>query len=340
MDLTLEQWGDVLERFDDRTIFQTPEWLGFIAETQRAEPVFARLTRDGECVGYCAGLIVKRFGMRILGSPLPGWTTSYMGPNLLPGLSRREAADALIGWAFDGLGCVHVEVMDRQLSVQEAQASGWTFRRYEGFEVDLTQGEDALLRKMTGACRRCLRQSAERGVTIEEARDETFADEYYLQLREVFGRQRLVPPYGLGRVRELIRRLDREDRLLLLRARDAGGRCLATGIFPAMNRTMYFWGGASRRAFLHYRPNEAIQWYAIRYWKARGIERYDMGGGGEYKRRFGGERIRVPWLRSSKYPWIGLARNMAKRAAGWRQRIGGRTCDWLDASAWAKSRPR
>ena len=35
------------------------------------------------------------------------------------------------------------------------------------------------------------------------------------------------------------------------------------------------------------RPNEAIHWYALRYWKARGMEWHDWGGGMKYKEKYG-----------------------------------------------------
>src|SRR5919197_146454 len=101
--------------------------------------------------------------------------------------------------------------------------------------------------------------------------------------------------------------------LLLLRARDATGRCIATGIFPAMNEMMYFWGGASWRDAQPLRPNELVQWYAVNYWKKRGIRRYDMGGGGEYKKKYGGTEIAVPWFRKSKYDTISSLRNLGQK---------------------------
>jgi len=46
--------------------------------------------RDGnEVVGYFTGLTFARFGVRILGSSFPGWTTPYIGFTLLPG-SRAQ----------------------------------------------------------------------------------------------------------------------------------------------------------------------------------------------------------------------------------------------------------
>lgn len=324
VDLPFQDWETILGTFEDRTIFQSPAWLAFVTKTQGAEPIFARLREGARTLGYFSGLIVKRFGLRILGSPLPGWTTSYMGMNLLPGVSRRSALEALQGLAFERLGCVHMEMMDRNLLIEDADGLGFEYRQFGGFEVDLTQNLDQLFSNMASACRRCIRRAEKSGVIIEEAHDAAFADEYYAQLQVVFQKRSLVPTYGVERVRELITCLSDTGRLLLLRARDPQGRCIATGIFPAMNTTMYFWGGASWRETLGYRPNEAVQWHAMQYWKARGIHRYDMGGGGEYKRKFGGCEIMVPWLRKSKYPGLASLRSLTKQVVGWRQRIAGR----------------
>ena len=91
------------------------------------------------------------------------------------------------------------------------------------------------------ASQKCETETEKSGVTIEEASDEDFAEEYYDQLKDVFGKQGLVPTYDLARVRQLIKHLRPTGRLLLLRARNAEGRCIATGIYPAMNRLSHFW---------------------------------------------------------------------------------------------------
>jgi hypothetical protein len=79
------QWR-TLDGFSDRVVFQTREWLNFIAESQRATPIVAEI-RDGNTVaGYFSGLVVRKFGVRILGSSFPGWTTPYIGFNWPPGI--------------------------------------------------------------------------------------------------------------------------------------------------------------------------------------------------------------------------------------------------------------
>ena len=243
-----------------------------------------------------------------------------MGFNLSPGVPRPLAVEALARFAFDELGCVHLEMMDRNLRVEDINELGFEHRGYARFEIDLTHSEDQLFSTMTSSCRRCIRKAEKSGVIIEEAHDTEFADEYYSQLQDVFRKQGLVPTYQVDRVRELIRPLYPTGHLLLLRARDPDGRCIATGIFPAMNGTVYFWGGASWRRFQFMRPNEAIHWYAMKYWKKHGMCRYNMGGGGEYKRKFGGYEICVPWLRKSKYPWFAHARNLVKKGHAIRQK--------------------
>ena len=323
LELASCNWEAILNTFPDRTIFQTPAWLSFVAKTQHAEPVLAALKDGTNTVGYFTGLIVRKFRCRILGSPFPGWTTSYMGFNLAPDIPRGLALEALARFAFTDLQCVHLEIMDRQMTVEDAKSSGFEYRSYAGYEIDLTQSEDKLFANMTSACRRAIRKCEKNKVQIEEANTSTFVDDYYAQLTDVFAKQSLAPTYSRERVQQLIDDLYPTGRLLLLQARDMEGRCIATGIFPALHRTMYFWGGASWRQYQHLRPNEAIQWYAMRYWKSRGIQVCDMVGGGEYKQKYGTYEITVPWFRKSKYGSLAHIRDVAQRLVRIRQRLQG-----------------
>jgi hypothetical protein len=328
MALTLEriavtggEW-DCLDGFADREVFQTREWLDFLARTQRAEPVVAAVLDGGEQVGYFTGLIIRRFGIRILGSPFPGWTTESMGFNLTDGIDRRAAAVALVPFAFKALRCAHVELKDRRL--QDPRVEGFESEATPTFEVSLADEEDAIFGRMSSACRRAVRRGEKVGVTVEEASGAAFADEYYDQLVRVFARQSLVPPYGAERVRALIDCLEPTGHLLLLRARSREGLPIATGIFPAFNRTAYFWGGASVREHQILRPNEAIFWYAMRYWRARGMTALDLCGGGEYKRRYGPRELRLPFFRRSRFRGLSALREVARMAVERRQLLLGR----------------
>jgi CelD/BcsL family acetyltransferase involved in cellulose biosynthesis len=328
--LTLERvelndcdWA-VMDAYADRVIFQTRAWIEFVARTQGAEPVIAAAIDDGEVVGHFTGLIVRRFGVRILGSPFPGWTTASMGFNLREHVSRSDAAAALVRFAFGPLRCAHMELKDRWLSDGDLAGHGFKSSPTLTYEIDLSGEESAIFARMSSACRRAIRKGEKVGVRVERASGAAFAEEYFGQLEQVFARQSLVPTYGLERVRALIECLEPTGRLLLLRAVSPDGRRVATGIFPAFNGTAYFWGGASRREDQILRPNEAIFWHAMRYWREQGMSTLDMGGGGDYKRRYGPRELWVPFFRRSRVPGLSQMRSVARVANAGRQAWLGR----------------
>jgi len=178
---------------------------------------------------------------------------------------------------------------------------------------------------MMPACRRCIRKAEKSGVTIEEAHDAAFVDDYYEQLKDVFAKQGLVPSYTVDRVRKLVRHLEPTGHILLLRARDSKGQCIATGIFPGFNRIAEFWGNASFRQSQILRPNELIHWYAMRYWKRRGVQVFDWGGEAKYKEKYGCVPHKVPWFVKSRYELVSQLRNQAKSIFARKQRFLG----WL-----------
>jgi hypothetical protein len=309
--------------FADRVIFQTPGWLSFIAASQKAEVVVAAVKDGQTTVGYFTGLIVERYGFRVLGSPLPGWTTSFMGFNLAEGVSRRAAHEALFPYAYRVLKCSHVEVRDRWTTADDLAGTGWTWGEATTHRIDLRPDEDALFANMTSACRRAIRKAGKSGIVVEEATDAGFADEYYDQLRDVFAKQNLVPTYPVERVRALVEHVGPTGNLLLLRARDSEGRCVATAVLPWYRRTMYFWGGASYRPDQHLRPNEALIWYALRYAREHGVTEFDFVGRGDYKTKYGTTELMVPWIRRSRSPLVAGLRNAAREGFALRQRLRG-----------------
>ncbi|HET9406839.1 MAG TPA: GNAT family N-acetyltransferase [Candidatus Sulfotelmatobacter sp.] len=324
VDPTAVDWAK-LDGFADRTVFQTREWLQFVHETQRARTVVCELADGGEITGYFSGLMFSKFGIRMLGSSFPGWTTPYIGFNLVPGTSRKSALAAVEELAWGPLKCLHMEVSDPFFSFEDGKDLGFVGEAYASYRTDLTQTEDKLFGNMDSACRRCIRKAEKSGVVIEEAHDVAFADEYYAQLQDVFAKQGLVPTYPVERVRALIKNLEPTGRILLVRARDAQGKCIATGIFPGFNKIAEFWGNASFRSSQSLRPNEAIHWYAMRYWKKRGVEVYDWGGEGTYKEKYGCVAHRVPWFTKSRFAVISSLRGQARKMFERKQRLQG----WL-----------
>ena len=174
LSLTIPEWELRTQELPDRTVFQSAAWLSFLVETQRGEPIFAALMDDNAVTGYFCGMIVRKFGILMLGSPMPGWTTAYMGANLIDGVPRRLALQSITRFAFRELGCVHVEMMDRRLTPEDARELSFRMRLFNGFEIDITQSEPALMSNMEGSCRRNIRKAVRCGLRIRECKDDSF----------------------------------------------------------------------------------------------------------------------------------------------------------------------
>jgi lipid II:glycine glycyltransferase (peptidoglycan interpeptide bridge formation enzyme) len=308
-------WGRTLSTFSDANVFQSPAWLAFLAETQNAEPILAVLKEGNETLGYFTGLIIKKFGLKILGSPFRGWSTPYMGFNLRPEVPRQLAAEALKPFAFGELGCIHFEVVDLGMRSEMIGGLDLIHEPRTTLEVDLMQSEDALFGNMTSSCRRNIRKAEKNGVVIEEARDMAFADEYADQFKDVFDKQGMVPFYGAERMRALIKHLLPTGTMVMFRARDSQGRCIATGAYPALGQIAFYWGGASWREHQKLCPNELLQWSAMKYWKQRGMKIYNLVGAMEFKQRFGGHPVPVIMVGKSKYRIVSQMRSSLPRAA-------------------------
>jgi len=317
-------WWGRLNQFPDRLTYHTEEWIRFIAETQNATPVFADVYEGSSLVGCFHSLMIRRFGLRILASPFPGWTTDYMGFNLFPGTPRWLALQALEQFAFRELGCVYLEVADRGFRTEDGRLAGFEQRLSSSYEIDLSKPEQELFDGLAKDYRRRIRKAARSDVVIEEAAgDDAFAAEYYDQLKDVFGKQGLVPTYSLQMVREFFRHLYPTGHLALLRARDKEGKCIATGIYHGMNGFAQLWGCASFRESLHLSPNQAMHWYALRYWRNRGAQIFDGGGGGKYKEQYGSYPVTVIRLSKSRIPMLSTLRDQAQSLVRQKFRLQG-----------------
>jgi CelD/BcsL family acetyltransferase involved in cellulose biosynthesis len=316
-------WDAILEQWPEAEVFHGSAWLAFLAASQGAEPVVAVVRAGGRPVGYFVGAIVRRFGLRILGSPLKGWGTPCMGFLLDDGVDRPAAATALLPFAFRQLGCVHVELVDRRLTGEQMAGSGYHLETPPTYIVDLRGSEEELFGRMHAKTRQYVRKGVRDGLRAEVAKGPEFADEYYGQLRDVFTRQGLTPSYGIERVRQLVRILQPTGQLLLLRITSPDGRAVATGVSVGRGETAFSWGAASYRADSALHPSQLLWWEAIRYWRARGLARYDLGGAGEYKKSYGGVPTREYRFHRSRYPVLRYGRAALRRLVRARQRVRG-----------------
>jgi GNAT acetyltransferase-like protein len=304
---------EALDAFEDRVFSQRRHWLEFIRSFVQGEVVVAELRDLGRTLGYFTGIRSRVCGVPILGSPFRGWLTAAMGFNLRRGVPRYEALRALGDFAFKQLGCLQLEVGDYGFREQEAEGLGFQHRDRPTYVSDLTQSEDALLGRMSRSCRWNIRKAEKNGLRPEVASPEGFAEEFYTHLCDVFAKQGLVPPYRIERVHALIQHVHPSGDLLLARVRHPDGTSIATGIFPGFGKTSYFWAAGSLREHQVLRSSEVLHWFAMRYWKARGVAAHDWAGANRYKERYGATIEVTPILRKSRFGLLEHAREAAIR---------------------------
>lgn len=304
-----------LDNYPDRVIFQTLPWLRFIEKSQQAKPVVIEISSQRQVIGYLTLLMTKKWGFRILGSPFHGWTTGYLGFNLLPGHSRTLVLKDVPKFLAAEFGCHYFQLCDYHLQTSDAESSGYPIDYYENFEIDLAKNEEQLFSNMTGDCRRRVRKAALQGVSFEEASAEGFAEEFYSQEEDVFAKHRLVPTYGIDRVKNLLHHLAPTGNLLLVRARNPQGESIATGIYTAFNHKAFAWGFASWRQYQHqFTPNEGLIWYAMQCLKRRGCTWLDLGGWAPYKSKYGSMQVTRAYLMQSRPGFIIPCKELARRS--------------------------
>ena len=74
------RWDSLIAPHKSCELFHRKVWLDYLAASQAAEIRLWAIRAGGETVGYFCGGIIRRGPFKILGSPLRGWNTNFMGP--------------------------------------------------------------------------------------------------------------------------------------------------------------------------------------------------------------------------------------------------------------------
>lgn len=311
-DLDLQEYNSA----PGKTVFTTMQWLDYIEEDSQVTPLFLRITQGDTFVGYFTAMIQKSYGFRIIASPFAGWSTCHMGFDLVDTtVNKLDLIPSVAEYLFKKKKAHLIEITDRDITVEAATDRGYRTGIADTLELAIDRTDEELFKVFKTDCRNFIRQFERRGATLEYVDpDDTFAEEYYTQLQDVFAKQGLVPTYSLEKVKCLLRHLRPSGNVLCLRVRDPEGNCIATSIFPGYNGKFFFWGGASYRSGQHYRPNEYMLWTAIRYWRNKGFTMFDMVGVRDYKRKFGSQEVQYAHISLARSKIIFWLRDMAKKA--------------------------
>lgn len=307
------------------TVFTTCAWVKFLEKNQQAEPVVLALSQEGRMRAVFVGAIVKKAGVRILGSPFEGWLTPDMGFVRLGKIDVNEALRTVARYAFRELKCWFVQICDKSIRPQELERD-IRYSTAPMLFLDASPEEEAILQRFTKNGRRDVRAFDRKGAHIVKVPfDRAFAERYYAQLIDVFDKQGLKPFYSLEKMYDLVDAFrDCPERVLALEARLEDETCIATVFSFGYGQWGYYMGAASFREYQKHLPNEGLFWAFVRHWNGRNIPSLDLVGYRKYKMKYAPELIDIPYIYFERVPGLLLMKNAARSAVTLLRKIKGR----------------
>jgi Acetyltransferase (GNAT) domain len=304
-DMSDQAWDELLFQMPDWRIFQTSAWLRFIEATQGAKLLRLGVYDAGQLVGCWAAGKLHKGGLRIIGSPMRGWNTPYMGA----ASHDLPAMELLKAWRrfLENHHIHHAQVTHPRFTHDMGVAVGFRTVQHGTFVCPIPPTEEGILKQFHQSCREATRRARRRGVEVENTDAPTFIDHFYYQLEDVFGKQGMHPTFSKARMATLWRIMKPTGRLLTFWAK-LHGNVIATGIYLVGNHWLLSINSSSLRSAQKSYPNELIRLEAMKMGADRGCSFHDLGGRGDYKMKFGTHFEGYHDLLYFTRPWIAWAR--------------------------------
>lgn len=141
----------------------------------------------------------------------------------------------------------------------------------------------------------------------------------------MFGRKSIKAPDYHKKMKMAFEKLRPKGMILGIKALNREGKNIASSYYIGNQYLVMFASNASYTEYLKICPNQALMWYAIKYWKSKGAKVMDMGGSGSYKGNFGAVWKPKPIIIYSKHKWEYIVILGAKRWYAKFLRIAGET---------------
>ena len=317
-------WDSLIEHCAGKTVFHELAWHRHVLSIHPgAHFQYYEIRNDGRCVGYFCGLVLWKGPFRVMGSPLPGTGTNYMGPVFREKVDQPAVLRTILAECRRHF-VAHIELASDTIADDAFLAAG--LERHPGVThfCPLPDTEEAGFASLRSTARNRIRKAEASGLVAEVTDDPSIIDHFYAQYREVYGNQGLAMPFGIDRPRSLFNELLPAGRLLPVWVR-YGDEITASGLFPFDRHCIYFWGAVSWAKHRALSPNELLHWKVIQEAIRRGIPAYNMcGGKSQFKDKFGGSDIPYNHYSKSFVPLLGHARTYYKKAHHRLLRLKGR----------------
>lgn len=326
-------WDGLVTQFANHRLMHRSAWMRSLEAAGLGRAAYVVFETDGDVVGCLPGLLRQLGPLRLFGSPLEGWQTVSLGPAYDPErLTTAEMMSVLRPFLERHYDVDHVELMTPDLDPAAMTAAGFDGEPVFTYRARLDpDAPAATLRAFKESARRNVRRAERLGLRVQFEEEETFLDEHFSQVREVYARNGFALPFTRARMRECFRHMRAAGHLLAVSVRLPGtGTPVATGMFLQDGRELLLWTWAHRTRYRWYRATELMTWSVMQRAMAAGCTTFDLMGDGAFKAKFGAEpdSTKRRWVRS-RYRWLVPARGAAKGLYHWQQAARGRLLRWV-----------
>jgi hypothetical protein len=324
----IESWDELVEGFGNCRVFHKQSWIRSIESFSGVKPLYLVFSSGEEVVGLLPGFIRKIGPLRIFGSPIEGWQTDSMGPVFdSERVSTRDLVVGLISFLEDNYGTHQIELASPDLDPDAMRQVGFQGKCLATCRIALFPGaEERALKNMQAKTRNQLRKAMKLGLVAKVTNEDSFVEEAFDQVTEVFTRRGHAVPYNKKRFRDCVQHAkDGRNLLAISIFLPDESVNVATGVFLINGREVNLWQWAHRTAYRWYCPTELLLWTAMQKGMEAGCVTLDMSGRGRSKEKFGAvlDTTNYRWIRS-RYGWLSALRDRARKAYRLQQSLRGR----------------
>ena len=165
-------WDELIDNFDSKTLFHKSSWHNHISSIFRNSSMeYYYIEDEGKLIGYFCGLLVKRYSLKIMGSPLKGTGTNYMGPVVKEGINLHDLIAAILRMCKEEK-IVHIELCNDIFKHELMEGYGFQFNKSVTHKIPIENTEDEMIKSMKSTGRNRVRKAIKNGLTVEELDDE------------------------------------------------------------------------------------------------------------------------------------------------------------------------
>jgi hypothetical protein len=295
--------------------YKSKYWNSYLNNNFNVKEYVLEITDDENLIGFFIGVKIKKI-FTIIAAPFEGLYTPFQGLTMLKEITiqqRIELYKSLKKFLFDSKECSFFQVCDWHLELPHVAHAEIPFEVHKGYLLDIRESAEVILSKMGSSARNPIKASKNRRLIIKEPDNfDSYARTYFEQLVDVFKKQNKKPTHSFDEIFNQITFLHQQDKIFALEILNEDGIPLASTFFIYEKDIAFWLGAASFSKYQKLSPNEPLMYQAIIGLKNIGINFIEMGGGRNYKEKYGPIPYVKPKIVFAKYRLLHQAKQLAK----------------------------